>query len=288
MSPFGLLLTALCFSLANLNLPDRDSLSMDGFRLVWADEFDNPGRPDSLIWNFEEGFVRNHEDQWYEPESAYVDRGLLTIEAKRVSRENPWFSAGAMDWRKNREKIGFTSSCLTTQGKKRVNYGRVCVRARIPVGSGAWPAIWLLGEEMEWPSCGEIDIMEFYRIDGEPTILANAAWGSDKRFKASWNTMRVPYSHFLNEDPFWAEKFHVWRMDWDKNSIKLFLDDELINEIDLSQTANGKLGEYRNPFHQPHYLLLNLAIGGDNGGEPDIECFPMKYEIDYVRVYEKE
>lgn len=266
----------------------KDSLSMEGYRLVWSDEFDKPGRPDSRIWNFEQGFVRNHEDQWYEPDNASVGGGLLTIEARKTSRANPWYNPDSNDWRKNRPMIGYTSSCLTTKDRKRVGFGRVCVRARIPVGGGAWPAIWLLGEEMEWPSCGEIDMMEFYRIDGEPTILANAAWGSDQRLNAKWNTRRVPYSRFLESDPFWAEKFHVWRMDWDESAIRLFLDDELINKVDLNKTINGTIGGMRNPFHQPHYFLINLAIGGDNGGDPDPECFPMKYEVDYVRFYEKE
>lgn len=262
--------------------------SEKGYKLVWNDEFDKDGAPDPSIWNYENGFVRNHELQWYEPECASINGGILTIEAKKVSRKNPWFEKGSSDWRKSRSDIEYASACITTKGKRHVKFGKICVRARIPVGEGAWPAIWLLGETMEWPSCGEIDIMEYYRYEGKPTILANACWGNDKKYDAVWNSQKIPYDHFLNKDPFWAEKFHIWSMEWDKDAIKLYLDDELLNVIDLHKTVNGKIGKGKNPFHQPHFLLLNLAIGGDNGGTPDIECYPLKYEIDYVRVYEKE
>ena len=95
---------------------------------------------------------------------------------KKKDVKNPWYEAGSNDWRKKREFVEYTSSCITTSGKKEFLYGRFEVRAKIPVSGGAWPAIWTLGSGMEWPSCGEIDIMEYYRIKGEPHILANAAW----------------------------------------------------------------------------------------------------------------
>ena len=147
----------------------------------------------------------------------------------------------------------------STRGTKEFQYGRFEVRARIPVGPGSWPAIWLLGTGMEWPSCGEIDVMEYYRINGKPVIMANAAWGTERRFNAKWNSTATPFSHFTDKDPDWASKFHIWRMDWDETAIKLYLDDELLNEIPLSETVNGSLGNFANPFKQPHYLLLNLA-----------------------------
>ena len=130
--------------------------------------------------------------------------------------------------------------------------------------------------------------MEYYRIDGVPHILANAAWGTDRRYVAKWDSQAVPFSHFTDKDPQWAEKFHVWRMDWDEEAIRLYLDDELLNEIPLSETINGSLGKGTNPFKQPHYILLNLALGGINGGTIDDTAFPMRYEIDYVRVYQKQ
>lgn len=140
---------------------------------------------------------------------------------------------------------------------------------------------------MEWPSCGEIDIMEYYRIKGEPHILANAAWGTDWQWNARWNSKAIPFTHFTDKDLAWADKFHIWRMDWDETAIKIYLDDELLNEILLSETVNGTIGKGTNPFRMPQYLLLNLALGGINGGEIDDKGIPMRYEIDYVRVYQK-
>lgn len=261
--------------------------AQEGWELVWSDEFATDGRLDAAIWNYENGFARNQEHQWYQPDNAYCKDGHLIIEARREKRKNPTYKAGSSDWRSSREYIEYTSSSMTTSGKKEFLYGRFEVKARIPVASGAWPAIWTLGKEMEWPSNGEIDIMEYYRIKEVPHILANAAWGTNQRYNARWASKAIPFTHFTGKDSEWASKFHLWRMDWDEASIRLYLDDELLNEIPLSKTINGSLGNNANPFKQPHYLLLNLAIGGINGGEPDVTAFPMKYEIDYVRVYQK-
>lgn len=259
------------------------------YKLVWCDEFDKDGRLDEAVWNYEEGFKRNEELQWYQSANAYCRDGLLVIEARKEHRPNPMYSENnSHDWRTSRKHIEVTSSSVTTAGKKEFLYGCFEVRARIPVGKGAWPAIWTLGNSMEWPSCGEIDIMEFYRKGGIPHILANAAWGTEQKWNARWNSKAIPFTHFLEQNPDWASEFHVWRMDWDKESIRLYLDNELLNEITLKDTYNGSLGEGRNPFMQPHYLLLNLAVGGINGGEPSEEAYPMRYEIDYVRVYQKE
>lgn len=261
--------------------------SQSEYKLVWSDEFDNTGVPDSSSWNFENGFTRNEELQWYQDSNAYCKDGLLVIEAKLEKRNNPLYIEGSKDWRTSRRFIECTSSSITTSGKREFLYGRFEVRARIPVAKGAWPAIWTLGNSMEWPSCGEIDIMEFYRKNGVPHILANACWGTEQRWNAKWQSEAVPFSHFLEKNPDWATEFHVWRMDWDENSIKLYLDDELLNEIFLKDTYNGSLGDKKNPFMQPHYILLNLAVGGINGGPTIEEAFPMRYEIDYVRVYQK-
>lgn len=261
--------------------------AQDNYNLVWSDEFDYSGAPDSTEWNFEQGFARNEELQWYQKENAYCKDGLLIIEAKSEKRDNPIYEEGSNDWRRSRKFIECTSSSITTSGKKEFLYGRFEVRARIPVGKGAWPAIWTLGNAMEWPSCGEIDIMEFYRKSDVPHILANACWGTEQRWNAKWQSKAVPFSHFLEKNPDWASEFHIWRMDWDETSIKLYLDDELLNEIFLKDTYNGSLGNNKNPFMQPHYILLNLAVGGINGGATVPEAFPMRYEIDYVRVYQK-
>lgn len=264
-------------------------LAQDNWQLVWSDEFNTDGALDSSVWNFEQGYARNEEVQWYQADNAVCKDGCLVIEArKEENRKNPLYVSGSNDWRKRRELIEYTSSSVTTAGKKEFLYGRFEVKARIPVAKGAWPAIWTLGSGMEWPSCGEIDIMEYYQIKGVPHILANAAWGKDRQWDAQWDSQATPYSHFTDKDPDWASKFHIWRMDWDEEAIKLYLDDELLNEIPLKNTVNGKIGKGTNPFTRPQYLLLNLAIGGINGGPIDEAALPMKYEIDYVRVYQKE
>jgi beta-glucanase (GH16 family) len=153
------------------------------------------------------------------------------------------------------------------------------MRARIDTRPGMWPAFWTLGTEGEWPACGEIDIMEYYRGD----LLANAAWGTQKQHEPKWSTTKKPVTSF--KDPQWSRKFHVWRMDWDRQFIKLYVDDLLLNTVALDTTVNGD-GSRKNPFRQPHYLLVNLAIGGTNGGDPEQTTFPARFEVDYIRVYQ--
>ena len=146
-------------------LPLLATARNDDWRLVWSDEFNTEGRLSPSVWNYEQGYVRNEEAQWYQPDNAVCKGGFLVIEARKErNRQNPLYIPGSNDWRKEREFIEYTSSSVTTAGKKEFLYGRFEVRARIPVAKGAWPAIWTLGSNMEWPSCGEIDIMEYYQI----------------------------------------------------------------------------------------------------------------------------
>lgn len=250
------------------------------YRLVWADEFNADGAPDPKNWTFERGFVRNHERQWYQPENARCERGLLIIEGRREPRQNPTYQAGSTDWRTSRPTIDYTAASLNTKGLHQWQYGRFEMRGRIVTQAGLWPAFWTLGVAGEWPSNGEIDIMEYYRND----LLANVAWGTDKRYTAKWRTTKKPVRLF--NDPNWSKQFHVWRMDWDPTAIRLYVDDQLLNQVLLKETINGD-GTGKNPFHQPHYLLLNLAIGGDNGGDPAMTPFPSRFEVDYVRVYQR-
>lgn len=256
------------------------------WKLVWSDEFDLDGKPDPAAWTYEKGFVRNEELQWYQPDNAICKNGALRLSGKREKVPNPGYTPGSKDWRKSRPLAEYTSASIKTAGKKEFQYGRFEIRAKIPTAKGAWPAIWTLGNAMPWPSCGEIDIMEYYRINDTPHILANTAWGTDASHTARWNTARIPFAAFKEKDPDWESKHHIWRMDWDETAIRLYLDDELLNETLLENTQNGAIGGYRNPFRQPHYILLNLAIG-QNGGTPSSADFPLEYEIDYVRVYQK-
>ena len=113
----------------------------EGMSLVWHDEFDEDG-PLSDAWSYEEGFVRNEELQWYQKDNACVADGVLVIEARRETRPNPHYIPGSSSWRTNRPTAGYTSSCVTTARSFHFRYGRLEVRAKIPVDKGAWPAIW--------------------------------------------------------------------------------------------------------------------------------------------------
>ena len=251
----------------------------DGWKLVWSDEFDKDGAPNAANWDFENGFARNEEDQWYQRENARVENGMLIIEARKARQPNPNYEAGSTDWKKNRLFAEYTSSSLSTNGKHSWTYGRFELRGKIDTSPGMWPAFWTVGTQGEWPANGEIDIMEFYRGN----LLANIAWGTAKRWNAKWNSKKKPIAE-LN-DPEWASKFHTWRMDWDEKFIRLYVDDELLNEQDLSKTINA---DGRNPFlNSPQFIIVNLALGGQNGGDPSKATYPARFEVDYVRVYQK-
>lgn len=264
---------------ATLN-PDTDT-----WQLVWADEFDTDGPVNPDYWTFEQGFVRNSEPQWYQPDNAVCKDGNLVITARKERVKNPNYEAGSSDWRKNREYAEYTSSSIITMNKRDLKYGRMEIRAKIPVSSGAWPAIWTKGYPSingPWPACGEVDILEFY----QKSIFANVAW-SNATGGSVWRTVKTPYTHFTGMDAGWADKYHVWRMDWDSLSIRLYLDDELLNVTALSRTIQP-VGDYclsAEPFKNPMFLLLNLALRTPDG--IDESFLPMSYYVDYVRFYQK-
>ena len=249
-----------------------------GYKLVWSDEFDVDGRPSSANWKYENGFVRNEEAQWYQSDNATVSGGVLIIEARREQKANPNYMAGSTDWKRNRQYAEYTSSSLITSGLHSWQFGRFEMRGRIDTRSGMWPAWWTLGVSGEWPSNGEIDIMEFYRGN----VLANVACGTSTRYTAKWDSVSKPISSF--NDPQWSSKFHVWRMDWDDTKIDLYLDDALMNTSNLADMLNPN---GMSPFRQAEYMILNLALGGQNGGDPSNTTFPARFEVDYVRVFQK-
>lgn len=259
----------------------------DKYKLVWSDEF-NEAAVDTTSWNFFHGWAWNEEDQYYTSDTAnaYIKNGMLIIQANKVHVPNPEYKAGTSDNHTRRQYIDYTSARLSTEGKREFIYGRFEMRARLPLAGGAWPAFWTLGTKRPWPDNGEIDIMEMYRVNGENNILANVGWGSSEPLKPVWSTKKMPISQLQYDDPRWAEKFHVWRMDWDRDYIRLYVDNLLLNEVLLRQVCNASDGV--NPYRDlPQYIVLNLAIGGLCGGKVDDTAFPMKYEIDYVRVYQK-
>ncbi len=252
------------------------------YKLVWNDEFSVDGRPDSTKWSYEHGFVRNEELQWYQPQNARCEGGKLIIEGRRENVVNPNFDSLSDHWKMSRPVAQYTSSSLNSSGKMAFRYGILEVCAKVDTSMGMWPAIWTLGVKNPWPANGEIDIMEFYRSDGKAVILANAAW-VDSQNNALWDSEKIDLRHFLDKNKNWPDEFHVWKMNWTDESIELFLDDELLNTIELSKTLNP---DGFNPFKQAHYVLLNLALGS-NGGDPSGTHFPKTYEVDYVRVYQE-
>ena len=260
-----------------------------GMKLVWSDEFSVDGRPDPKNWTYETGYVRNHEAQWYRPESAEVKDGCLVItgEHHKQPLPNPRGNGRRFGFGGNggdNRPVEYTSACLITKGLHSFKYGRIEARIKAPLMEGSWPAFWTLGISENWPSCGEIDIFEYYK----ETVLANFCWSAPGgTWSPEWNTVRTPLGKFRKDDPEWANKFHVYAMDWDENRIVLSVDGVAVNDSSIAKVKNARFRSVENPFHQPHYLLVNLALGGDNGGDVTKIPFPVYMYVDYVRVYQK-
>ena len=250
--------------------------------LLWSDEFSEPGLPDPAEWDYETGFIRNNEQQYYtraRKENARVEEGMLIIEGRKEQWKNPAYDpAGKGKGRggRSREFAEYTSASLTTRGKASWTYGRIEVRAKLPAGRGTWPAIWMLGTNRQagWPACGEIDIMEF--VGYEPGII-----------HANIHTRK--YNHVLKTgkgdkitiaDA--SEAFHVYAVEWYPDRLDFFVDDQKYFSF-----KNEGTGADVWPYDKDQYLILNLAIGGSWGGQKGIDdsIFPQRYCIDYVRVY---
>ncbi|MDR9826656.1 glycoside hydrolase family 16 protein [Vibrio sp. FNV 38] len=236
----------------------------DDYQLVWADEFDYKGLPDASKWTYEEGYIRNKELQYYTKESlsnARVADGYLTITARKPYRGDP----------------EITSASLTTENIADWTYGRIEVRAKLPTQKGMWPAIWTLGSNIRqvyWPRSGEIDIME-YVTSKLGVIHSNAVYYDyDQQVKRQNNGNATR----IND----IDAFHTYAIDWTPNSITFFVDDKqhhtFMTDVNDKET---------NPFHKPHYLIMNLAVGGAWAGAPIPGSFPASFVIDYVRVYQK-
>ena len=259
------LICVICFT---SELYSKDRSKQTKWKLVWEDDFNYKGLPNDKIWNYEVGYIRNKEAQYYTEkrlENARVENGNLIIEA----RKDNW---------KGKE---ITSASIHTLGKKNMLYGKVEVRAKLPTGLGTWPAIWMLGVNMKkgvgWPACGEIDIME--NVGYDPNVIhANV---HTKSYNHVQNTGKG--DKITIQDPF--KDFHVYSIEWYKDRIEFFVDSKKYFVFNNEGKGNDTW-----PFDKPHYLILNLAIGGGWGGREGIDdnIFPQKYFIDYVKVYERE
>jgi beta-glucanase (GH16 family) len=236
--------------------------------LAWSDEFNYQGLPDPDKWDYEEGFVRNHESQYYTRgrlENARVGHGLLTIECRK-ERFEP----------ENHAPVRYTSASLVTKNKVSWQYGRIELRAKLPRGQGVWPAIWTLGNnasEVGWPACGEIDIMEYIGRDANH-IYGTLHYAVDGKHHADQGILETirPY-----------DNFHIYAVEWRPDRIDFYFDSTKYHTALLDKAGKGA----ENAFRAPHYLIINFALGGDWGGAVDDSVLPQKFLIDYVRVYKK-
>lgn len=237
--------------------------------LVWADEFNTPGLPDTKKWKYEEGYVRNNETQYYtraRSENARIENDHLIIEARNDSA----MIDGAIR--------PITSASITTQDLATWQYGRVEVRAKLPSSLGTWPALWMLGtniQEVGWPDCGEIDIMEHvgFNPDSVHTTVHTEAFNHVKGTQRG-NATYLPTA---------STDFHIYAIEWHADYIDFFVDDMKVFTFE-----NNNQGWESWPFDQPFYLILNLAFGGAWGGAQgiDIDSLPQQFIIDYVRIYQ--
>lgn len=275
---------------ATLVLPLLFALSVpaparaDDWKLVWSDEFSKDGRPDPAKWGYEEGFVRNNEAQYYtrnNPDNARVEGGKLVLEARKVSPgelpKAPRRRGG--QGQAGRASAAYTSASLITRGKGEWSHGKVEVRAKLPTGRGTWPAIWMLGSNIDrvgWPRCGEIDIMENVGFDPDVihfNIHTDKYNHARKTNKGSQFKLPKPYADF-----------HVYGVEWDSKKMDFSVD----GKVHFTYQNEGS-GEAAWPYDRPQYLILNIAIGGAWGGQKGIDdaIFPQRMEVDYVRVYQK-
>jgi len=253
--------------------------NLNEWKLIWHDEFDNNGLPDSTKWSYEYGFVRNEEDQYYTQErleNTRIENGFLIIECRKEKFKNHMFKPESNFWKAKKEYADYTSASIITKGKFSIKYGRIEVKAKIPQGQGVWPAIWMLGDSITgkgWPACGEIDIMEF--VGKEPgTIHGTVHFAINGQHKSKGGK-------FYTEKPF--DNFHIYAIEWDSEKIDFFFDENKYFTFNISEADEGNY----NPFREPFYILMNFAIGGSWGGEIDDKILPQQFIIDYIRVYQK-
>lgn len=235
--------------------------ALDGWELVWQDEFDGPEiNPENWTYDIGGGGWGNNEWQFYtdRPENARIEDGVLVIEAREEEHRGR----------------NYTSARLKTQGLQTFTYGRIEASMQLPTGQGVWSAFWMLGEDIttrSWPASGEIDIMENI---GQPSTTYGTIHGPGY---SGGNGIGNPYSApgvALNEG------FHRYAVEWEPTEIRWYVDDDLFFKVASASVP----GEW--VYDHPFFILLNLAIGGNWPGYPDESTqFPQQFLIDYVRVY---
>lgn len=239
------------------------------YQLVWSDEFDGTALDES-VWTIQTGGAGwgNQEKQYYtgRPENLRVEGGNLIIEARKEKYENN----------------EYTSARIMSKGKKDFAYGRMEARISLPSGGGLWPAFWMLGSKGNWPNCGEIDIMEYVgnvpnRVLG--TLHSVKDRSGSKSSKAFWGENI-------------EENYHIYGCEWTKEEengkdvIRFYVDDNVYSTQIESVVDDSDYW----PFNQPHYFIINLAVGGTLGGDINDAIFgtPRLMKVDWVRVYQRE
>lgn len=240
---------------------------IENWKLVWSDEFDKDGLPDSSKWGYDVGGHGwgNNELQYYtsnRSKNVRIQKGLLVIEAHREPYESK----------------EYTSTRLVTRDKASWNHGKLQVRAQLPEGLGTWPAIWMLANKtpLKWPDDGEIDIMEHVGYD-QGVVHASIHTKSFNHIIGTQKTNKV-------QVPDCSKAFHIYELEWDENTVQVGIDGKFYFEASRN---NGTYAEW--PFDNNMYLLLNFAVGGNWGGQKGVDAtiWPRQFLIDYVRVYQK-
>ncbi len=252
-----------------LVLISMNSIGQPFKKLVWSDEFNGKGLPDSTKWGYDIGRGSdgwgNNELQFYTAKNtnnARVENGILIVEAHKEMTADAKYS----------------SARLVTKNKGDWKYGRIEVKAKLPAGRGMWPAIWMLPTDWKyggWPHSGEIDIMEnvgFWPDSVLGTVHTNS-------FNGMKRTQKTAGLHFKDL----STAFHVYSIVWDAEEIKFYVDNQQYNQF---KNTHKNTDEW--PFDQRFHLLINIAVGGNWGGQKGIDdaIFPQKMWIDYVRVYQ--
>jgi beta-glucanase (GH16 family) len=236
--------------------------------IIWQEEFDYRGLPDSTRWGYEVGYIRNREQQYYTKarlENVQVDKGSLVITTRKERYDT----------------MGYTAASINTLNKQHFDGDiRVDVRARLPRGAGIWPAIWMMGVSratVGWPRCGEIDLMEY--VGHTPgTVWGTVHWWDS----TATNALKVISKGGKRRIRNLHRRFHLFRMERRGGSITLTVDKKRLLNFAIPDSS------YPNSLTQPLYLLLNTAVGGSWGGKVDDTIFPQRFYIDFVRVYRLE